>query len=64
MPTFDATVSPGFVSRRVHYASPEGDITDIFSLDSAYRITDSFVVGGGLSYVVNRYIEYPAGVYT
>lgn len=64
MATVSATSVPNpYTSRRHHYASPQGDITNLKTVDFQYYINASFVVGAGGNWTIKRYIEYPATVF-
>lgn len=52
----------GFTSRRTDFASPEGDITDLRTVDTSFYIAASGFVTTQ-AYGIKRYLEYPAGVF-
>lgn len=52
----------GFTSRRADFASPEGDVADLRTVDvSFYMAAGGFVTTQAFG--IKRYLEYPAGVF-
>jgi hypothetical protein len=62
--TVSATSVPNpYTSRRHHFASPQGDITNIKTVDFQYYINATFIIGAGGNWTIKRYIEYPVNVF-
>ncbi|TLX12138.1 fibronectin type III domain-containing protein [Rhizobium sp. MHM7A] len=58
------TIAANTTSRRVHYAHPLADITDLQCVDSAWYISDATLQpAAASSRTIKRYIEYPDGVF-
>ncbi|MBX5021214.1 fibronectin type III domain-containing protein [Rhizobium lentis] len=58
------TIAANTTSRRVHYAHPLADITDLQCVDSAWYISDGTLQpAAASSRTIKRYIEYPDGVF-
>lgn len=58
-----ASIAANFTSLRNHYASPDGDVTDLYCVDTGWYINSSFVAQAGDNRTIKRYIECPAGVF-
>jgi hypothetical protein len=58
------TIANSFTSRRSHWASPQGDITNLQCVDCnwKYDIT-TFLPVGGSAYTIKKFIEYPANTF-
>lgn len=62
--TTTSTIAANFTFRREHYAHPDGDITDLRTVDGSWYFDTSFVsVNAPASFTIKRYIEYPADVF-
>lgn len=59
-----SAVTQPFTSRRTHYASPQGDISNLQTVDINAYLSDINVITDGPAYTIKRYIEYPVGVFT
>lgn len=66
VPTVLITAVPSpFTSRRSHYASPEGAISALQTVDFGYYIADTMLIAAtGVTYTIKRYIEHPANTFT
>lgn len=63
--TVTAVVPDLHTSRRSHYASPQGAISNLKFVDCGFYIDASFAIANApASYTIKRYLEYPAGVFT
>lgn len=57
-------ITQPFTSRRTHYASPQGDISNLQTVDINAYLSSTNVITDGPVYTIKRYIEYPVGVFT
>ena len=64
MKTAVTAVTDPFTSRRTHYASPQGNISNLQTVDINTYISDVGTVTAGAAHTIKRYIEYPLGVFT
>jgi hypothetical protein len=62
--TNTASITAPFTSRRMHYAHPDGDISDIQTVDLNSFLAGISTASNGPVHNIKRFIEYPQGVFT
>lgn len=64
LPTAILAVTQNSTSRRTHWASTQGDITNLKCRDVNWYLANTFTpTGGGATISFKRYIEYPVNVF-
>lgn len=63
--TNTAAINQPYTSRRTHYATMQGAISNLKTVDINRVLNDQGVsTSGGAQHTIKRYIEYPEGVFT
>ncbi|AYD00906.1 SGNH/GDSL hydrolase family protein [Neorhizobium sp. NCHU2750] len=63
IPTATASVPANYTSRRSHFAHPDGDISNLKTVDANFVYSGTTAVAAATR-TIKRFIEYPAGVFT
>ena len=63
VPTATASIPINYTSRRIHYASPDGDVSNFRTIDTHFSYVAN-TISPSDTRTIKRYIEYPVNVFT
>lgn len=66
LPTTAINFAQNTTARRVHYASPEGTIGNLRTIDVGFYVSgaDALLYNAPAAVTIKRFVEYPSGVFT